>query len=166
MRHIAVGLLVVGGQTVGVAGTTTVARNVREFPSVLVQYCVKQAIEGAARRLRGPECPLVLLDFSTADGRPLGEELAKLGIRPDEYLLTRLWFYEGSRRPFCNPELAREAVTQRGSRVVFICSDRFMADSYDLEIVIIHEMLHSLGLGENPPSSREITAQVARRCGR
>jgi hypothetical protein len=31
--------------------------------------------------------------------------------------------------------------------------------------MIIHEILHSLGLGENPPSSDEITKQVAARCG-
>jgi len=29
---------------------------------------------------------------------------------------------------------------------------------------IIHEMLHTLGLGENPPSSREITQRVNERC--
>ena len=31
--------------------------------------------------------------------------------------------------------------------------------------VIIHEALHSLGLGENPPSSQAITARVLNRCG-
>jgi hypothetical protein len=30
--------------------------------------------------------------------------------------------------------------------------------------LIIHEMLHTLGLGENPPSSREITQRVTERC--
>jgi hypothetical protein len=29
---------------------------------------------------------------------------------------------------------------------------------------LIHEILHTLGLGENPPSSREITARVLSRC--
>jgi hypothetical protein len=33
------------------------------------------------------------------------------------------------------------------------------------ENTLIHEMLHSLGLGENPPSSGEINGQVMRRCG-
>jgi hypothetical protein len=32
------------------------------------------------------------------------------------------------------------------------------------EFMVIHEMLHTLGLGENPPSSFEITEQVRRRC--
>jgi hypothetical protein len=33
------------------------------------------------------------------------------------------------------------------------------------EIIIIHEFLHVLGLGENPPTSDEITERVAARCG-
>ena len=31
---------------------------------------------------------------------------------------------------------------------------------------LIHETLHTLGLGENPPSSEEITLRVESRCGR
>jgi hypothetical protein len=30
--------------------------------------------------------------------------------------------------------------------------------------MVIHEMLHTLGLGEDPPSSFEITERVRRRC--
>jgi len=53
--------------------------------------------------------------------------------------------------------------------VVYICERRFS----DLarrrqamaEAIIIHEMMHTLGLGENPPTSQEITARVMRRCG-
>jgi hypothetical protein len=33
------------------------------------------------------------------------------------------------------------------------------------ESIVIHEMLHTLGLGENPPTSLEITRQVQLRCG-
>ena len=40
-----------------------------------------------------------------------------------------------------------------------------MSTPQDREITIIHEMLHSLGLGENPPESVAITAQVLKRCG-
>ncbi len=31
--------------------------------------------------------------------------------------------------------------------------------------MVIHEMLHTLGLGENPPTSIEITQRVKGRCG-
>jgi len=62
------------------------------------------------------------------------------------------------------------AFTSPGSRLVFVCSRKF-ADltfgDWDLaRAVVIHEALHSLGLGENPPSSLEITARVRARCGR
>jgi len=30
--------------------------------------------------------------------------------------------------------------------------------------VFIHEMLHTLGLGENPPSTQEITGRVLLQC--
>ena len=33
------------------------------------------------------------------------------------------------------------------------------------EILLIHELLHSLGLGENPPTSAQITNTVMARCG-
>jgi hypothetical protein len=32
------------------------------------------------------------------------------------------------------------------------------------EVYVIHEMLHTLGHGENPPTSHEITQKVVRRC--
>jgi len=32
------------------------------------------------------------------------------------------------------------------------------------ELIVIHEFLHSLGLGENPQTSVEITARVKARC--
>jgi hypothetical protein len=32
------------------------------------------------------------------------------------------------------------------------------------EAMVIHEMLHTLGLGENPPSTFEITERVRQRC--
>jgi hypothetical protein len=31
-------------------------------------------------------------------------------------------------------------------------------------MVVLHETLHTLGLGENPPDSRAITRQVTARC--
>jgi hypothetical protein len=39
-----------------------------------------------------------------------------------------------------------------------------MRNSRHAEALLIHEMLHSLGLGENPPTSHQITARVRARC--
>ena len=41
-----------------------------------------------------------------------------------------------------------------------------MRNRQTAEIIVIHEFLHTLGLGENPPTSEAITAQIALRCGR
>jgi hypothetical protein len=35
-----------------------------------------------------------------------------------------------------------------------------------VQMVVIHEVLHTLGLGENPPSSDQITRRVDLRCRR
>ena len=62
------------------------------------------------------------------------------------------------------------AVTEPGSRVVFICPTAFVeavsGKPEQAEATLIHEMLHSLGLGENPPRSRDITERVLFRCDR
>jgi hypothetical protein len=34
----------------------------------------------------------------------------------------------------------------------------------EVQATIIHEMLHSLGLGENPPAPRDITDRVQQLC--
>jgi hypothetical protein len=61
------------------------------------------------------------------------------------------------------------AFTGPGRKVVHVCSSRFARrferQTRAAELIVIHEMLHTLGLGENPPSTRQITEQVTRRCG-
>jgi hypothetical protein len=61
------------------------------------------------------------------------------------------------------------AVTEPRSRVVRVCSSRLVwtwqQNPRHVVAALIHEALHTLGLGENPPSSAEITSLVLRRCG-
>ncbi len=56
-----------------------------------------------------------------------------------------------------------------GSRVVWVCSSRLTARAREnrrgVEIVLIHELLHTLGLEENPPTSAAINVAVNYRCG-
>ena len=51
-----------------------------------------------------------------------------------------------------------------------VCGARFVETQFSdpgfAAALVIHEELHVLGLGENPPSAREITARVVARCGR
>ena len=58
------------------------------------------------------------------------------------------------------------AVTRPKDRVVYVCGANFRAQTPGIRAnTLIHEMLHTLGLRENPPSSGEINAQVRTRCG-
>jgi hypothetical protein len=61
------------------------------------------------------------------------------------------------------------AFTQAGVPSILVCGDRFrLAFRWNpewTEIVVIHEFLHALGLGENPPTSHAITERVNVRCG-
>jgi len=126
---------------------------------------VERARDGAARRLRDPECQKVLEDFRDGDGRPLRESLENWSVSAAEYV-QMIPFLPGARHPLClrgNVTL----VSTPGLPRVYVCS-RFAVTQVsepDLaEAMVIHEMLHTLGLGENPPSSIEITKRVQRRC--
>ena len=61
------------------------------------------------------------------------------------------------------------ALTAPGSRVVYVCGRLFQEvaarSAARAEIVVLHEALHTLGLGENPPDSLKITRRVGERCG-
>jgi hypothetical protein len=128
-------------------------------------FWVARAIEGAARRLEDPRCREVLSDFRGVHGRTLAEVLAADGVDGPGHL-GRLFFYSGEGRRQCREGLL--AWTAPGSRVVYVCPARFReghgTSPARLEGIVIHEMLHTLGLGENPPPSGEITARVEAAC--
>jgi hypothetical protein len=136
---------------------------VLEFTSPRARFSLAQAIQGAARRLRRPECRRVFSDFKDASGNLLETNLIRVAAHPADYMLKFVWFADGSHESQCKGRIA--AFTEPGSRVVFVCGRHFEKKSRESELQIIHEILHSLGLGENPPSSDQITRQVAARCG-
>jgi hypothetical protein len=129
---------------------------------------VAGALLGAQGRLRSGSCQQLLDGYRDARGRLLRENLAPLAMEPADYL-TLLVIVDGGERG--SGSLCRTrgvaAVTEPNGRVVYVCGGAFRALSQaHREHVLIHEMLHSLGLGENPPSAREINASVWARCGR
>ena len=85
---------------------------------------------------------------------------------PADQYLAMLPFLDGSERPLCKGGQS-QLLTARGVARVIVCKpflqtvdrERAMAEVY-----VIHEMLHTLGLGENPPTSQQITQQVKTRC--
>lgn len=131
---------------------------------------LREALRGAAERLESPKCGGVFSEFSDASGRRLSDRLAELGQTPQGYL-GRVLFYDGSTQPRCQARGTRVlAVTSPGSPAVFVCPkafrDVYRAHPLYAEATLIHEALHTLGLGENPPTSREITSRVVKRCVR
>jgi hypothetical protein len=128
---------------------------------------LEAALDGAQRRLERPFCQKLLTDFADASGRPLRHNLEALGQTPESYMRLVLWV-DGSKTAPCRKGSAT-AATMPGSRVVWVCSRRLVAharaDRRGVEIVLIHEFLHTLGLEENPPSSAAINVRVNYRCG-
>ena len=124
-------------------------------------------LSAARARLASPECQQVLTDFVDDRGRTLTTALGESGRTAQEHL-DLLYLAEGNVAPQCL-DRKRLAFTTPHSRVVFICGQVF--ESYvtqnptGAEILLIHEFLHTLGLGENPPSTSEISDRVAARCG-
>jgi hypothetical protein len=129
---------------------------------------VRQALRGAEQRLEAEGCRVVFAEFSDASGRPIQETLDRIGHTPGSYL-HQILFYDGSRLRRCQAGRVL-AVANPGSRVVQVCPEairsRYRRDPRYVEAILIHEALHTLGLGENPPSSFEITTRVIARCTR
>jgi hypothetical protein len=134
---------------------------------------VARAKAGAARWLEDSECLKLLTEFTDAEGRPLDQTLAAWGMSAGEYVLA-LPFQDGSALAHCR-NARIELVTHRGLRPVYVCpvgvgalNSRFARTQIQTpalaEAMVIHEMLHTLGLGENPPTSFEITERVRTRC--
>jgi hypothetical protein len=134
--------------------------------SKLAATALRAALVGAARRLAEPACATIFTDYADAFGRKLQENLDALGQTGPDYLQL-LVFADGYGLARCmNPGIL--ALTATGSRVIHVCpqfAETHLREPATAQAVLIHEALHSLGLRENPPSSREITARVFARCG-
>ena len=125
---------------------------------------LKLARQGARERLADPRCQAVLTDFRSVNGGRLDQVLHASGRTAQEQL-DRLVLESGLGRPACDRDVSL-AFTRIGSSAVSICLRPFtLLPRSEQEAVLIHEMLHSLGLGERPPESVAITAQVLKRCG-
>jgi hypothetical protein len=126
------------------------------FIKVDASMAVNRAVAGATHRLADPECQRVFADFSLAV--------------PAAGSFAPVRFIDATDAPSCHSWSPILAFTSPGTSVVHVCSRRFgelsRGNPTIAEVIIIHEFLHVLGLGENPPSSQAITAQVATRCTR
>jgi len=126
---------------------------------------VTSARTGALRRLESEECRKVLTDFTDAEGRTLRQNLDEWGASPAEYV-GLIPFVDGSSQALCR-KTKTALVASPGVRRVFVCrtfAEVQLRQPGVAESMVIHEVLHTLGLGENPPTSIEITQRVEARC--
>jgi len=131
------------------------------------RLAVQRAVEGAAARLARPGCQDLFADFTDEAGQRLSTTLVASG-RSQAEAFALLRFFDDREAPQCRAGTTL-AFTQAGSRLIRVCGrqfrDRFLQNRRTTEIIVIHEFLHALGLGENPPTSQAITERVAIRCG-
>jgi hypothetical protein len=129
---------------------------------------LQHVLDGAWKRLGGKRCQALFSEFTDGSGRPLQAVLDGLGHSAQSYL-GLIIFYDGASEPWCSRNWTL-ALTTPGGRAVRVCPAqlRKKAERNDpeAEAVLIHEALHTLGLGENPPSSWEITKRVRELCPR
>jgi hypothetical protein len=126
------------------------------------QKILRLGIHVALARLKQPACAAIFQDFMLSDGRTAQSELDRRRITPEE-LLGRLVFADGRQAATCRNGRAY-MITTPGSPLIRVCPSFSRLGPSDLAVIIIHESLHALGLGENPPTSREVTTRVAQRC--
>jgi hypothetical protein len=170
------GLIALGISAILGVGRSAVARDrtITESPerryhiflTGKTQMTVRKALLGAVRRLALPACDQIIGDFSDQDGRPLTMNVATGGTLGD--LLADLYFVDGDDTAQCRGSDTVVAFTASRSHVIHVCGERFAHFALNTkpgEILLIHELLHALGLGENPPSSAQITQAVMNRCG-
>jgi len=118
----------------------------------------------AAQQLRRSECLKAFAEFQLDDGStPLGK-LEAIGLTAEEHLATLEW-ESGATSGRCAPGAL--LATVRNGRRVSVCPGfaKVVASQPSFgATLIIHEQLHALGLGENPPTSTYITTRVYHRC--
>ena len=155
-----------------VALMTVAAIQVVQAQAIAVRFqhaetalAVRRAVDGAARRLKIHECESLLVLFHDQSGRSLSVNLPpSLGLI--DYLRA-VRFIDGSGNARCaSRDVLAFAIPL--VHIVYVCARRFAevsrATPAYADVIVIHELLHTLGLGENPPASQEITAAVISRC--
>ena len=125
---------------------------------------VRYALLGAKQRLEHPACAELLTEFHASDGLPL---TAHMVLTPTEFL-SSLWFVDGDNDRRCSATSRPIAFAAPGHPVIYVCGRHFarkyLQNQTYAEVILIHEMLHAAGLGENPPTSDQISRTAMARC--
>jgi hypothetical protein len=137
-----------------------------DIADVYTRDAAKRSLTGAYEWLAKPACRSIFSEFEDGRGLPLTDRLEELSVTPDGYLQLVV-FLDGERKPACKRHGVL-AFTEPGSRVVYLCGRDFeraaRRNPSEARMTIIHELLHSLGLRENPPSPRSINYRIQQSC--
>ena len=133
----------------------------------LARVAVHNSLDGAVHWWAQSRCQTLLTEFRDEQGCPLADRLA-VAVTFEKYLEWVVIQDASGTKKCNNPN--QFAFTTPGSRVVFVCGRAFekmsRREPARATAVLIHEVLHTLGLGENGihPTSREITRRVLELC--
>jgi len=137
------------------------------FLSGKPRMAVEESLRGARARLNRARCEKLFEEFADQQGLSLAAKLRSTGLTGGGQLASL--YFVAADEDRCRADETVAAFTAPGSRVIHVCATRFSQwfalKTRDGELLLIHELLHSLGLGENPPRSSDITARVRARCG-
>jgi hypothetical protein len=133
---------------------------------VFLRESVRAAVEEATQRVEGARCQVLFQEFRDPQGRLLYERLEESRLSPAELLRTIRFVSGAGRAPCASRDVL--AYSTPGLRTVAVCPESFgrvqRTNPEVASYIVIHELLHTLGLGENPPTSLEITSRVRKRC--
>lgn len=127
---------------------------------VPLRRAAESALRSALSRVDGNGCRGLLTEFVDQRGQPLASRLDALQLSFREFLHIVV-FADGRKYRACEEPAA---VTTPGSRVVYLCPGFKKESRNDAWVAILHEALHALGLGENPPTPAFISNRVRALC--
>jgi len=122
----------------------------------------------AKRLLQKPSCGRIFEEFlDSRTGRPLAASLSGTGLDAVTYFES-LTFVDGTGTAPCLRD-SIHAYTTIGGSTIHVCPAQLLAlqkhDRMAASSTLLHEALHTLGLGENPPLPSEITHRIREHCG-
>jgi hypothetical protein len=128
------------------------------------RQAVQWSLGIATKQLRHAECLKVFEEFRLPGGSTPRQNLDQTGLSAEEFLGTLEW-ESGAVSGRCEPGAL--LATTREAKRISVCPGfaKIVASRPAFgATLIIHEQLHALGLGENPPLSTYITARVYHWC--
>lgn len=161
------------GSVTGLCGvflmmSSVAARTAEGEPSRYVTQVIAPVLRGATEKLADAGCRAVFDDFRDAKGQTLSDVLQTRGRGTVEQL-EALEFVDGETTAPCRRAEILAWTVPNSSRV-HVCTPVFARTARRepglAAVILIHEELHTLGLGEFPPHSNAITARVIARCGK